>query len=165
MSVDTCSYTCSIIVPHGAARTITRIGIKAGFHSQAVNMFRHRFHTVRETFLICKHYSVFIAFSEITIVNIDIMISDIFQTFFYHQVSLVFDNVFIDVYAKRIPWTPSHDRRIDCLFIFWKSGLSFCATDAHKRSYCYCKEINLVFHDIIGWCFLHCRPDFVPVTK
>ena len=103
MPVDTCSYTCSVIVPHGTTRTITRIGIKAGFHSQAVNMIRYRFHAVREAFFICKHYSVVVTFSEIAIINIDIMISDIFQAFFHHQVSLVFDNVFTDVYTKRIP--------------------------------------------------------------
>ncbi|QDH53064.1 hypothetical protein FKZ68_01785 [Bacteroides xylanisolvens] len=35
--------------------------------------------------------------------------------------------------------------------------MSLCTTDAHKRSYCYCKEINPVSHDIIGWCFLAFR--------
>jgi len=43
--------------------------------------------------------------------------------------------------------------------------LSLCTTDAHKRSYCYCKEINPVFHDIIGCVLLHIRPDFVQVTE
>ena len=37
--------------------------------------------------------------------------------------------------------------------------------DTHKRSYCYCKEINPVFHDIIGCVLLHIRPDFVQVTE
>ena len=75
------------------------------------------------------------------------------------------DDVFADVYAKCIPCTPSHDGRIDCLFILGKGRLSFCAADAHKRSYCYCIEINPVFHDIIGCVLLHIRPEFVQVTE
>ena len=49
------------------------------------------------------HNPVVIALSEIAVINIDIMISGIFQTFFYHQVGLMLDDVFADVYAKCIP--------------------------------------------------------------
>jgi hypothetical protein len=103
VSIDTSSYACCIIVPHGTTCAVTRIGVETGFHSQAVNVIRNWFHPIRETLFVGMHNSVVIALSEIAVINIDIMISGIFQTFFYHQVGLMLDDVFADVYAKCIP--------------------------------------------------------------
>ena len=103
VSIDTSSYTCCIIVPHGATCAVARIGIETGFHSQAVNVIRNRFHPIRETLFVGMHNPVVIALSEIAVINIDIMISGIFQTFFHHQVGLMLDDVFADIYTKCIP--------------------------------------------------------------
>ena len=129
MSVNTGTYSCMIVVPDRTASVVARICINTGFHSKTMYMVGNRFHSIRETVFVGLHFSIAISFAEETIININIMISCVFQTFFNHQVGLIFNNIFTDIYSEGIPWTPTHNRGIDCFFTSGLRNLSFCTTN------------------------------------
>ena len=66
-------------------------------------MVGNRFHAIRETVFVGLHLSIAVPFAEETIININIMISCVFQTFFNHQVGLILNNIFTDIYPESVP--------------------------------------------------------------
>lgn len=129
---------------------IACIRIDSRFHAETVYVVGNRFHSVRETFLVGEHDSVVVTFAEEAIVYVDIVVARILQTFFYHKVGLMFNNVFTNIYSESIPGTPTHDRRSDCLLILRMSHLSLCATETQQRECCCRQNVESVLHDIIG---------------
>ena len=103
MSMNAGSYSCVIVVRDRAAGVVTRICINTGFHAKAMYMVGDRFHTVRKATLVGLHFSIAVPFAKISVVNVDIAVSHVFQTFFDHKVSLIFNNIFTDIYPESIP--------------------------------------------------------------
>ena len=92
-----------IVVPDRTASVVAGICINTGFHSKTMYMVGNRFHAIRETVFVGLHLSIAVPFAEETIININIMISCVFQTFFNHQVGLILNNIFTDIYPESVP--------------------------------------------------------------
>lgn len=82
MSVNTGTYSCMIVVPDRTASVVARICINTGFHSKTMYMVGNRFHSIRETVFVGLHFPIAVPFAEIAVINVDIAVSCVFQTFF-----------------------------------------------------------------------------------
>ena len=103
MTIQTRTYSIDILIPNGTASITSGVRIDTGFQPQRMNMICHPFQSVRKTFRMSLHNAVLIAPAEKSVIYIDIVISNFFQAFLHHSISLLLYQSLIDIHPISIP--------------------------------------------------------------
>ena len=115
---------------HTGTGSCAGIAVDAQFQPLAVYVVSHGLHAMRKAYGIGLDETVGIALAMPAVVNVDVHISCIAQSAFYHSVSNALDDVLRDVALEFVPCAPPHLRRISQSFTLLCHNAHRCQDEA-----------------------------------
>ena len=113
ISVEAHIRVSSVAIADTAASAVSCITVNACFQPFGVDVVAHDLQSMREALWMDSHFSCAGTAILEAVVDVNVLVADIFQSLRYHSVGLTLNDVFRDVDREGVPRTPAHSGGLD----------------------------------------------------